>query len=333
MAKNDEHITLGHGSGGQLTHDLIERMLLPRFDNPALHPLEDSALLPGRLAFTTDSFVVSPLFFPGGDIGKLAVCGTVNDLAVAGARPRWISCGLIIEEGFARVDLETILDSMADTAREVGAQIVTGDTKVVEHGSADGLFINTAGVGERYEMYEPSAPRPGDAILVSGPVGDHEAAIFHAREQVARRLHVTSDCAALWPLVEAMMQHAVHIRTMHDPTRGGLATVLCETAQRAGCSFEIDEAAVPVRHEVEGLCELVGFDPLYMACEGRLVAVVAADAAEAILATMRDHPLGEEAATIGRVLDEAKGACYLKTAVGGSRVLRMLAAQQLPRIC
>ena len=330
---NDDKITIGHGSGGQLTHDLIEQMVLPRFDNPALHPLEDSALLPGRLAFTTDSFVVSPLFFPGGDIGKLAVCGTVNDLAVAGARPKWISCGLIIEEGFARAELETILDSMADTARAVGAQIVTGDTKVVEHGDADGLFINTAGVGERSERYVSSAPRPGDVILVSGPVGDHEAAIFQAREHVAQRLHVSSDCAALWPLVEAMMEHAAYIRTMHDPTRGGLATVLCETAMRARCSFEIDEAAVPVRHEVGGLCELVGFDPLYMACEGRLVAVVDADAADAVLETMRSHPLGEEAAAIGRALDESKGACYLKTSVGGSRVLRMLAAQQLPRIC
>ncbi len=306
---------------------------MPRFDNDALRALGDSALLPGRLAFTTDSFVVSPLVFPGGDIGKLAVCGTVNDLAVAGARPRWISCGLIIEEGLDRAQLARFIDSMAATAEAVGAQIVTGDTKVVERGSADGLFINTAGVGELAEGYEQAAPQPGDAILVSGPIGDHEAAIFQAREQVAHRLETQSDCAALWPLVEAMMSHAADLRVMRDPTRGGLATVLCELASRGGCSIEVDEAAVPVRREVQGLCELVGFDPLYMACEGRLVAVVASDAAEAVLATMRGHPLGADAAIIGRVVDERKGMCYLKTAVGGSRVLRMLAAGQLPRIC
>ena len=331
---NNDKITLGHGSGGQLTHDLIEKLIVPRFDNPALEPLGDSALLPGRLAFTTDSYVVSPLFFPGGDIGKLAVCGTVNDLAVAGARPRWISCGLIIEEGFETAKLERIVGSMAATARGVGAQIVTGDTKVVERGSADGLFINTAGVGELHNGFAASHPRPGDAIIVSGTIGDHEAAIFHAREQIAQRVQVESDCAALWPLVETMMErHAGDIRLMHDPTRGGLATILCETAAKCSNSFELDEAAVPVRREVAGLCELVGFDPLYMACEGRLVAVVAVGAADAIVQVMREHPLGVGAAVVGRVLDEAKGMCYLKTSVGGSRVLRMLAAQQLPRIC
>ncbi len=277
--------------------------------------------------------MVSPLVFPGGDIGTLAVCGTVNDLAVAGARPLWLSCGLIIEEGLPGAQLEQIVESMAAAAEAVGAEIVTGDTKVVERGSADGLFINTAGVGKLIAGFEPSGPQPGDAILVSGPVGDHEAAIFQAREQVARRLDIASDCAALWPLVEAMMAHAADIRAMRDPTRGGLATVVCELAERAGQSIELDEAAVPVRKSVQGLCDLVGFDPLYMACEGRLVAVVAEEAAEAVLGAMREHPGGTDAAVIGRVLDEPKGRCYLNTAVGGSRVLRRLAAGQLPRIC
>lgn len=277
--------------------------------------------------------MVSPLVFPGGDIGKLAVCGTANDLAVAGARPRWISCGLIIEEGFARAELERIADSMAAAAEAIGAQIVTGDTKVVERGEADGLFINTAGIGTVAEGYEPSPARPGDAVLVSGPVGDHEAAIFQARERLARRLEIESDCAALWPVVEAMLAHAPAVRVMRDPTRGGLATILCELAEGGGRSIEVDEGAVPVRDEVRGLCELVGFDPLYMACEGRLVAVVAAEAAEPVLAAMRASPLGADAALIGRVLDERKGMCTLRTAVGGSRVLRMLAAGQLPRIC
>jgi len=307
--------------------------MLPRFDNPALRPLADAALLPGRLAFTTDSFVVKPLCFPGGDIGKLAICGTVNDLAVSGARPQWISCGLIIEEGFHLDQLEQIIESMAQTARSVGAQIVTGDTKMVERGNADGLYINTAGVGQMHNGFEPTDPRPGDAILVSGPIGDHEAAIFQARQQIAERLDVASDCAALWPLVEAMMAHAGDIRVMRDPTRGGLATVLCEIASRCGYSMELDEAAVPVRSEVRGLCELVGFDPLYMACEGRLLAAVAPDAAESILDIMRHHPLGGGAAIVGRVLDERKGKTYLKTAIGGGRILRMLAAGQLPRIC
>lgn len=306
---------------------------MPRFDSDALRPLGDSALLPGRLALTTDSFVVSPLFFPGGNIGTLAVCGTVNDLAVAGARPRWLTCGLIIEEGFELQQLEAIADAMAATARAVGVEIVTGDTKVVERGSADGLFINTAGVGERCDGYEPAPSQAGDAVLVSGPVGDHEAAIFQAREQVARKLDIESDCAALWPLVEALLPHGRGIRVMRDPTRGGLATVACELAAQGGQSIELDEAAVPVRPTVRGLCELVGFDPLYMANEGRVVVVAAPDVADGVLHAMQAHPLGAEAAIIGRVLDEPKGRCYLRTAVGGSRVLRMLAAGQLPRIC
>jgi len=222
---------------------------------------------------------------------------------------------------------------MAATARAANVAIVTGDTKVVERGSADGLFINTAGIGERCQGFEPSDAQPGDVLLVSGPVGDHEAAVFQARERVATRLHIDSDCAALWPVVEVMMAHASSLRVMRDPTRGGLATALCELASRSGWSFELDEAAVPVRREVRGLCDLLGFDPLYMACEGRLVAAVAPDAAEAVLDLMRRHPLGTGAARIGRVLDEPKGQCYLRTSVGGSRVLRLLAAGQLPRIC
>lgn len=330
-------ITLAHGSGGRRTRDLIESLMLPRFTHPALAELGDAAALElgsTRLLFTTDSFVISPLEFPGGDIGKLAVCGTVNDLAVSGGRPLWLSCALIIEENFEIARLERLLDSLAATAREAGVAVVCGDTKVVEHGSADGLFINTAGIGVPLHGFRPAAPRPGDCVLVSGTIGDHEAAIFQAREKLGRYEELCSDCAPLNGLVATMLGvDGNGVRVMRDATRGGVGTVLNELVRGSGCGIMLDEERLPVSPPVRGLCEIVGFDPLYLANEGKLLCLAAPAAAAALLAAMQSHGLGANSASIGEVVADAKERVYLRTGFGSSRVVSVPEGIQLPRIC
>ncbi len=334
----DEQITLSHGAGGKASHDLIEAIFLREFSNPLLEPLGDAALLaesPRRLAFTTDSFVVKPLFFPGGDIGGLAVNGTVNDLAMAGARPLALSAGLIIEEGFPVAELERIAASMATAAEAAGVPIATGDTKVVERGKADGLYINTSGVGavEHGLSLGPEAIRAGDLVLVSGPIGDHGMAIMVARGELELEAELKSDTAALNELVATLLAATDGIRCLRDPTRGGLATVLAELALAAELGITIDESRLPIRPEVTGACEILGIDPIYVANEGRLVAFVAPEAEDAALTALRSHPLGREAAVIAEVAPEPPGLVVLETTFGGSRVVDMLAGDPLPRIC
>jgi len=334
----EERITLSHGSGGKATQTLIEAVFLEAFANPLLAPLEDGAVLTahgGRLAFTTDSYVVSPLFFPGGDIGDLAVNGTVNDLAVSGARPLWLSAGFILEEGFPVADLERIVGSMAAAAERAGVQIVTGDTKVVQRGKADGCYVNTAGVGviERPGELGVATARPGDAVIVSGPIGEHGITIMLARGELDIESEVESDTAPLNELVERLLDAAPGVRGLRDATRGGVATICNEVARAAGVAVVVDEEAVPVRPDVRGACELLGIDPLYVACEGRLVAVVDGDQVEQAMAALRSHPLGEGAAVIGRVRDDPPGLVLLKTSFGGTRIVDLLVGDPLPRIC
>ncbi|MFE9690149.1 hydrogenase expression/formation protein HypE [Micromonospora sp. NPDC005806] len=334
----ESRITLAHGAGGKATHSLIEGLFVEAFRNPTLEELDDGAVLTvggGRLAFTTDSYVVSPLFFPGGDIGDLAVNGTVNDLAVSGARPLYLSAGFILEEGFPVADLRRITASMAAAAERAGVQVVTGDTKVVQRGKADGCYINTAGVGvlERPVSLGTSHVRPGDAVIVSGPIGDHGVTIMLARGELDIAADLASDTAALPGLVDALLDAAPGVRLLRDATRGGVATILNEVAQAAQVAVVVDEAAVPVRPAVTGACELLGIDPLYVACEGRLVAVVDGAQADAALAALREHPLGDGAAVIGRVTADPPGMVLLHTAFGGTRVVDMLVGDPLPRIC
>ena len=339
----DATITMAHGGGGRAMRELIERLIVPAFANPLLAPLEDQARIDlrglaeigDRLAFTTDSYVVSPLFFAGGDIGKLAVCGTVNDLAMAGARPLFLSCGLIIEEGLPTADLARVLASMAAAARQAGVQVVTGDTKVVNRGAADRLFINTAGIGVIAAGLSINAARaqPGDAIIVNGTLGDHGVAILVARNELALHSDIASDCQPLHGLVQAMLAACPDIHCLRDATRGGLATVLNEFALSARVGMRLHERALPLKPEVRGACELLGLDPLYMANEGKLVAVVPAEAAAAVLAAMRAHPAGSQAAIVGEVLAEPAGHVILDTLFGGERVIDMLVGEQLPRIC
>jgi len=340
-------ILLAHGSGGQLGHELVEQVFLHHFDNPILAALNDAAVvrlsgaglpLPEAvdltLAFTTDSYVISPLFFPGGDIGKLAVCGTVNDLAVAGAEPRYLSAGFIIEEGLPLETLQRVVVSMAETAGAAGVQIVAGDTKVVDHGSADGLFINTAGVGPRGLDLAPANLRPGDLILVNGTLGDHGMAVMMQREGLAFDSPLVSDCAPLGGLIGDLLAACPGaVRCMRDPTRGGLVTTLNEWAMAAGVGIEIEETAIPLREAVRAGCEFLGLDPLYVANEGKVAVAVAPEAAEEALAALRSHPLGPEAAIIGRVTDEHARRVVLRTPLGARRVVGMLAGAQLPRIC
>jgi hydrogenase expression/formation protein HypE len=334
----EERIVLAHGSGGKATQTLIEAVFLEAFANPLLAPLEDGAVLAahgGRLAFTTDSYVVSPLFFPGGDIGDLAVNGTVNDLAVSGARPLWLSAGFILEEGFPVADLERIVGSMAAAAEQAGVQVVTGDTKVVQRGKADGCYINTAGIGviERPLELGVATAKPGDAVIVSGPIGEHGITIMLARGELDIESSVTSDTAPLNGLVERLLDAAPAVRGLRDATRGGVATICNEVARAAGVAVIVDEEAVPVRPDVRGACELLGIDPLYVACEGRLVAIVDGDQADAALGALRSHPLGEGAAVIGRVRDDPPGLVLLKTSFGGTRIVDLLVGDPLPRIC
>jgi hydrogenase expression/formation protein HypE len=333
-----KQILLGHGSGGTLTSQLIERVFLPAFGNPILERLDDQAVLelPGaRLAFTTDSYVVTPLFFPGGDIGHLAVNGTVNDLAMSGARPLYLSAGFILEEGLPIEDLGRLVASMREAALAAGVQIVTGDTKVVGKGSGDKVFINTSGLGVVPPGVSISAERarPGDAVLLSGTVGDHGMAIMAARESLGLEGAIKSDTAPLHELVAAMLEASADIHVLRDPTRGGVAATLHEIAQRAGVGIAIDEEAVPVRDEVRGACEILGFDPLYVANEGKLIAIVPGGAADAVLQRMRAHPLGREAVLLGNVLEGHPGRVVVRTAIGGSRVLERPYGELLPRIC
>jgi len=334
----EERITLSHGSGGKATQTLIEAVFLEAFSNPLLAPLEDGAVLDalgGRLAFTTDSYVVSPLFFPGGDIGDLAVNGTVNDLAVSGARPLWLSAGFILEEGFLVADLERIVASMAAAASRAGVQIVTGDTKVVQRGKADGCYVNTAGVGviERPGELGMATARPGDAVIVSGPIGEHGITVMLTRGELDIESEVASDTAPLNGLVERLLDATPGVRGLRDATRGGVATICNEVARAAGVAVVVDEESVPVRPDVRGACELLGIDPLYVACEGRLVAVVDGGQVDAAMAALRSHPLGEGAAVIGRVRDDPPGLVLLKTSFGGTRIVDLLVGDPLPRIC
>lgn len=335
----EERITLAHGAGGKATHTLIDALFLEAFRNPLLEPLEDQAVLGvggARIAFTTDSYVVSPLFFPGGDIGDLAVNGTVNDLAMSGARPLYLSCGFILEEGFPVADLQRIAASMAAAAARAGVSIVTGDTKVVQKGKADGCYINTAGVGILEQSVEFGAHRcrPGDAIIVSGPIGDHGVTVMLARGELEIESDVTSDTAPLHDLVAALLDAVPDgVRAMRDATRGGVATILNEMAKASNVAVILEEDQVPIRPEVNGACEILGIDPLYVACEGRFVAVVEGGAAADALAALRGTPGGEGAVVIGRIKDDPPGLVLLKTGFGGTRIVDMLVGDPLPRIC
>ncbi len=337
----DEKITLSHGSGGKATHNLIEGVFAPAFSNPLLDPMDDAANFGingtgQRLAFTTDTYVVSPLFFPGGDIGKLAVHGTINDLAMAGAEPLYLSAGFLLEEGFPIPDLRRIVASMAQAATEAGVAIVTGDTKVVQRGKADGLFINTAGVGLVRATWPlgQTQLQPGDKVLLSGEVGNHGIAIMLAREALDIESDLQSDTAPLHTLVAALLAAGGEgIHCLKDPTRGGVATCLNEMALGSEVSIALDEHAIPVHPEVRGACEILGLDPLTIANEGKLLAIVAPDKADATLKAMRNHPLGREAMIIGTVQAEPAGMVFLRTDIGGTRVLDMLVGDPLPRIC
>ncbi len=337
----DEYITLSHGSGGKATHNLIEGVFAPAFSNPLLDRMDDSATfaLEGteqRLAFTTDTYVVSPLFFAGGDIGKLAVHGTINDLAMVGASPLYLSVGIILEEGFPITTLRRIVDSMAHAAAEAGVAIVTGDTKVVQRGKADGIFINTAGVGiVRATTHIGQAQvQAGDKVILSGPVGDHGIAIMLAREALDIEADIGSDSAPLHSLVAQVLSAVGDgLHCLKDPTRGGVATSLNEIALGAEVSIALNEHAIPVRAEVRGACEILGLDPLTIANEGKMLAIVAPEVADKALAVMRSHPLGGEAAIIGSVQAEPAGMVFLRTDIGGTRVLDMLVGDPLPRIC
>jgi hydrogenase expression/formation protein HypE len=333
-----DRIVLGHGSGGKLSADLLRDVFLPYFRSAILNRLDDQAVLEingARLAFSTDSFVVKPLFFRGGDIGSLAVNGTVNDLAMGGATPLYLSAGFIIEEGLEIATLRRVAESMGRAADAIPMEIVTGDTKVVEKGKGDGLFINSAGIGLVPEgvRLSPALVRPGDRVLLSGPIGDHGIAILAEREGIQFSTDLASDCAPLHGLVAAMLGVSREIRAMRDPTRGGLSSALNEIAARAQVGITIEENSIPVREEVRGACEMLGLDPLYVANEGKLVAFVAPDAAEPVLAAMRQHTLGREAARVGVVTDTHPGLVLLRTPFGTTRIVDMLPGDQLPRIC
>ena len=339
---NHPQIVLGHGSGGKLSAELIEKVFLSRFRNSTLEKLDDQAVLEiggSRLAFTTDSFVVTPIFFPGGDIGTLAINGTVNDLAMGGARPLYLAAAFILEEGLPAADLERVVDSMARAAQEAGVQLVTGDTKVVNRGKGDKVFITTTGIGliDRGTQLSADRARPGDRILLSGYVGDHGITILSQREGLEFESALASDCAPLHGLVSAMLDAGASrmegFRVMRDPTRGGVATVLNEIAGKSRAGMVLRESEIPVRESVRGACEMLGLDPLYVANEGKLVAIVAPEIAETVLAAMRKHPLGADSRLIGEVVEQHPGMVLMKTSVGGTRVVDVLFGEQLPRIC
>jgi hydrogenase expression/formation protein HypE len=333
----EDKILLAHGSGGRLAHQLVSEGFVKAFDNPLLAKLDDSATfdLKGKLAFTTDSYVVSPIFFPGGEIGKLAVCGTVNDLAASGAKPLYLSLSFIIEEGLPQSDLNRIVASIQRSAREAEVEIITGDTKVVNRGSADRLFINTSGIGIMPDGVDISGSnaRPGDKVLLSGTIGDHGIAVLSQREGLSFTTRLESDCAPLARLVVEMLAVSSNIHCLRDPTRGGLATALNELATQSKVGIRIEEDNIPVREEVLGACEMLGLDPIYIANEGKLVAIVPAEAASRISEAMRGNRYGREAAIIGEVTSEHPRRVVMKTSLGTSRIIDMLVGDPLPRIC
>lgn len=337
--RHDEQIVMGHGSGGRMSHELIARLFQTPFDNPALRAANDAGVVDinenARIAISTDSHVVWPLFFPGGDIGRLAVCGTVNDLAMMGATPLYLTAGFILEEGLDVALLADVVLSMQAAAAEAGVQIVAGDTKVVQRGKADGLYINTAGVGivANGRPIGGDQARPGDVVILSGPIGDHGIAVLAARGELGFDADVVSDVAPLNHLVAAILATGADIHVMRDPTRGGVATTLNEIARQSDVAILLDESAIPVRPPVAAACEMLGFDPLYIANEGKLLAFVAPDGAEAVLSAMRQTRYGEDAVIIGRVAASPQGRVLLKTNYGSTRVVDMLAGEMLPRIC
>ena len=332
-----DKILLAHGSGGKLAHEIIHNSFLAALDNPILNLLDDSAIIEvkGKLAFTTDSYIVQPIFFPGGDIGKLAVCGTVNDLAMVGASPLYLSLSFIIEEGLLLKDLERVVNSIKEAAEAAGVSIVTGDTKVVNRGSADRLFINTAGVGILPTGVSISGhnARPGDIVILSGTIGDHGVAVLSKREGLGFATKLESDCSPLNGLVAEMLQVSNAIHCLRDPTRGGLASTLNELAEQSGVSIRIEEEKIPLREEVASACEMLGLDPLHVANEGKLVAIVEPEDAEAVLERMQKNQYGQNAAIIGEVREEYPGRVVMKTRLGTSRIVDMLIGEPLPRIC
>ena len=340
MSLSRDIILLDHGSGGQLSSDLVDSLFIKYFGKPNATMLTDSALVStpsGKLAITTDSFVVKPLFFPGGNIGKLAVCGTVNDLAVAGAKALFLTSAFIIEEGFRITELETIVQTMAEEAKVAGVSIIAGDTKVVEKGSADGVFINTTGIGVQttnsVSISNASCLEAGDVVIINGSIAEHGLAVMGERHDFNFETPIHSDCASLNGLIDSIMPFADDIRFMRDATRGGLATVCCELAEGRNLGVVLQEEAIPVSEAVRGYCELLGFDPLYVANEGKVVVVVSQKKAQIILETMRKHPLGKDSVIIGTIVSDSKGHVVLATLVGGKRIVQKLAGAQLPRIC
>jgi len=329
---------MDHGAGGRASHDLVAKTFMPVLANPILKELNDSALLHFqdlRLAISTDSYVVDPIFFPGGNIGSLSVHGTVNDLAMRGAQPRYLSVGFILEEGLEITDLEKLVASMAEAAREAGVQVVAADTKVVERGKADRIFINTAGVGVIAPGVHIAGQngKPGDFVLINGPVGDHGIAVLSTREGLSFQTDIQSDSAPLNGLVSEMLEVSRNIHVLRDPTRGGVATALNEVARQSAVGIELEESNLPVRPEVNAACEMLGLDPLYVANEGKVLVLVAPEDADLVLNKMRQHPLGTESRIIGKVVSEHPGKVVLQTGIGGHRIVDMLSGEQLPRIC
>lgn len=336
----NKHVLLGHGSGGRLSHDLISNLFVKYFDNPILQQQTDSALLKidsSHIAFTTDSYVVDPIFFPGGNIGKIAIAGTVNDLAVSGATPKYISCGFIIEEGFALADLETIVKTMTKEAQKAKVLIVTGDTKVVDKGKCDKVFINTAGIGileeSQIEISSGKNIKVGDKIIINGSIADHGMAILSARNELNIRAEINSDCACLNHMIKDVVESDANIKFMRDATRGGVATVLTELASGSKYGIELDEAKLVINETVRGMCEILGFDPLYVANEGKVLMVVSSKSADVVIDILRANEFGKDASIIGEIVDEHHGKGWITTSIGGKRIIDMLAGEQLPRIC
>lgn len=340
MSNQEEKILLSHGSGGKLSHKLISNLFIKHFDNDILTRQTDSAILDienKSIAFTTDSFVVHPIHFPGGNIGKLAICGTVNDLAVSGAKPLYLSTSFIIEEGFSIRELEKIVKSMAEEAKRAEIKIVTGDTKVVNKGKCDKIFINTTGIGVLEERFKHISLgtniKVGDKIIINGTLGDHGMAILAAREELKIKSKIKTDCASLNKLIREVLKIAPNVKFMRDPTRGGMATVLCELVENKNFAINIDESTIPIKEEVKGICEIFGFDPLYVANEGKVIMVVDKEDSEGILSTMRKNEYGQECRVIGEVVDTHPGKVILNTEIGGSRIVDMMVGEMLPRIC
>ncbi len=337
MGKN---ILLEHGSGGILSLNLIKKIFIKYFDNPVLNKQTDSALLSTEsdlISFTTDSYVVDPLFFPGGNIGKLAVCGTVNDLAVSGAIPRFISVSFILEEGFSFEELELIVSSIAGEAKKSGVIIVTGDTKVVNRGKCDKLFINTSGIGILQKKYKHISTGdniiPGDKIIINGTIGEHGMAVMAARDFAGFKTDIKTDCSSLNLLIREILDANCNVKFMRDATRGGIATILCELTEKMNIGIEIDESAVPVKEAVRGMCELLGFDPFYVANEGKVIMITSADDAERVVEVMRQNEYGADCSVIGEITGNHIGKTILRTTIGGNRIIEMLSGEQLPRIC